>query len=122
MSLFSGKGYDQEFTCYLQQLVGELADEPATEFILVKGEDNICAHCPNLNDNHMCSFGNEDILQKDKQVLTILKLEHNDIYVYSDMVERIKLYMTSEAFEACCSTCRWFKSGLCSYDKLIENL
>jgi len=118
MRLFSGKGYNEEFTAYLGQLIKNLENGAIATFTLVQGSDHICAHCPNLIEDKTCLFGNEEILQKDRQVLSELRLQMNSTYLYTDIDEKIKLYMTKDAFEACCSSCRWFISGLCSYNKL----
>lgn len=122
MRLFKGKGYSDEFTCNMQKCIDNLVREPNVNFELVDGCDDICLHCPNLNDEHQCSQGNESVLHKDLFVLKTLRLKVASNYSYNEINDRILRNMTSVNFKKCCSTCRWYAVGLCSYDDLILNI
>ncbi len=122
MRLFKGEGYSDEFACNMQSCIDVLTKYPLQKFELVHGCDDICLQCPNLNDVFQCSQGNENVLQKDLFVLRTLNLNVAGNYSYSEINDRILREMTSADFKKCCSTCRWYEAGLCSYDDLILNI
>lgn len=122
MNLFSGKGYSDEFVYNMGRIIDRLSSGRALNITLVSGNDEICARCPNLAADGICRLGDGDVLRRDRDVLAILSLQDGGVYPYGDIIGKIKRSITRETFNACCVSCRWHKSGLCSYDILAARL
>ena len=122
MRLFVGEGYSDAFASNMQRCIDAFTKEPSLEFQLVPACDDICMHCPNLNSSYQCSQGDQNILHKDRLVAEILELKMLDSYSYSEIGDKILKLMKNAEFERCCSTCKWYEVGLCSFDNLVANL
>jgi len=75
MRLFKGEGYSEKFTSNMQSCINVLTKDSSQRFVLVGGYDDICLHCPNLNDENQCSQGNENVLHKYYFVIKTLGLK-----------------------------------------------
>lgn len=118
--LYQGKGYDEKFTSYMNQLVNEIAASDG--IVLIVGPDEACANCPNLNEDKICVLNENDSLSKDTTLLRVLNLKDNEVYDRKELIAFLKESITEEIFNSVCATCRWHKEGLCSYQLLIEKL
>ncbi|MDO4565642.1 MAG: DUF1284 domain-containing protein [Clostridia bacterium] len=62
---FIGKGYSEDFTSKMWEVVSALKANPEQTVLFVKGEDELCAHCPH-NQNGCVSM--EKVTRMDELV------------------------------------------------------
>ena len=91
---YVGRGYSEEFTANMDKITAEL--KSGAPFTLVKGKDDLCAHCPYCTDECMTK---EKTDRYDKAVLDALKLEYGKEYVYK---------IPDLNIDDICSDCEWF--------------
>ncbi|MBS7307471.1 MAG: DUF1284 domain-containing protein [Eubacteriales bacterium] len=114
LSLFEGKGYDDEFAANMQALLDNIG---ACQVIFVVGKpDTVCSRCPNRSGDD-CLFGNDDVKNKDIAALDGLGLCEGVPYTTEHLNESLRA-ITREAFDNCCATCRWYACGVCKYEKI----
>lgn len=119
MTLFSGHGYDQNFSDHMQDLIDCFTQgEP---FLLCEGSDAICRNCPNRTSHGGCTLGSEDVQKRDFQAMSVLGLSAGQRL---DWEQRAKLLaqVDENSFQLVCGGCRWAKEGLCSFAILRERL
>jgi hypothetical protein len=112
MSLFEGKGYDEFFTRNISDIIKNLHNY---KIEIVKGSDDICKFCPN-SVNGECVLGEEDVHKKDENAMNSLGINYGEIKV-NDINKKLG-NLTKDSFNLCCNTCRWHKTGICSFEKI----
>lgn len=55
LQTFVGHGYSEEFVRHMTLVKNRLTADPHTPIVLVKGADELCAHCPNCVDGQCTS-------------------------------------------------------------------
>lgn len=110
LSLFEGKGYNEEFTENIQKILDNFEN-----FQIVSCADDICACCPN-NVEGKCSLGEDDVRSKDIHACNGLNLQYGDVSV--ETINQKLAMLTKTDFEACCKTCRWYKRNVCRFEKI----
>ncbi len=111
---FTGHGYDERFTAHLTELVERLWDWPDTGIALVKGCDDVCAHCPNRMGERCVSQGR--VKHMDALTLELLGLSEADRLSWRELSERAGALLESEDFERVCGGCQWYE--LCKNTKI----
>lgn len=117
MTLFTGSGYDPEFTKNMQALRNRLA-EPRQTVLLCGGADMVCTCCPN-RQGPTCALGDENVQARDAAARRALDLRIGGCYTSGAIWNRLQ-EVTEQEFEAVCGRCRWMREGLCSYTLFSE--
>lgn len=115
-TLFSGSGYDRDFTESMERLIRDMQD--GGKFRLVRGHDDICARCPNRTAEG-CALGTEDVARRDAAALEVTGLSPGDELDWDVLGKRLR-QVSEEEFQHVCGDCRWQREGLCSYALLRE--
>lgn len=116
MQLFEGKGYSETFCEGMAHVIKELQMDKKG-FTLEKASDDICNHCPNKVNETDCCLGNEDVENRDKNVMTILHLQENELLTYESIKNDLKSKIDEKHFIDLCGDCRWYKKKICTYEK-----
>jgi len=112
LSLFEGKGYNEEFTANIRKILDNFQN-----LEIVSCADDVCVCCPN-NIHGECSLGEDDVRNKDRNACRGLNLEIGEISVES--INHKLVMLTKTDFETCCSTCRWYKGNVCRFEKIKQ--
>lgn len=116
---FQGYGYDENFTQNMTRINSKRKLNNTT-ISLTDSPDDICAACPNLNNN-ICEnkLQNQRIIRMDKEVLK--KLDATKEYNSVELFKKIDaIFNTSESVSEICSKCMWGEKCL-FYQKLTNN-
>lgn len=115
LPLFSGSGYDRDFT---QNLAGVVAGLKAGEpLVLGEGQDSVCRACPHALPGGGCALGTENVAARDHAALGQLGLSPGEELSWEALLRRLG-QVSQEGFRAVCGSCRWSREGLCSYPLL----
>lgn len=120
MTLFSGHGYDERFTENMAALLEKLKQNGDERVLLMAGDDNICAACPNLNGTH-CRLGNDDVQSRDAHARHALSVSCGRVYLYSELRKRLAS-VSQEDFDLVCGNCTWWRKGFCSYEMFRKSI
>ncbi|MGB0902090.1 DUF1284 domain-containing protein [Halocynthiibacter sp.] len=111
---FQGKGYSDDFTANMVQIVDETLRAPGgddQQIEVVRNTDDICAPCPKRRGLR-CS--NQDGIDKlDKAHLRALKLEYGNTLTWGEAKDRIRKHIAPEGLQVICSGCQWLQYGMC---------
>lgn len=116
---FQGYGYDEGFVENMTN-INELRKLDTTRILLTNLADDLCAHCPHL-ENDLCknSLHNEIIEQMDNEVLK--KFDSTKEYDSVKLFEKIdEVFSTEESVSGICFNCMWHEKCL-FYQKLSNN-
>lgn len=121
LPLFVGEGYSDDFSAnmrYIKEFVE--TEDPRLRFICTG--DMICENCPNRRPGS-CALDSTDstVADKDRRVSEILSLGTSDGVSYSKALQTARSSIDKRIFEDLCGDCRWFRQGLCSFEKWAEN-
>lgn len=121
-SLFVGKGYSEDFVKNMSAVTEKLfpnnAPTEAESIILVTQPDQICRDCPNLQ-NGKCMLDQNEVVSKDEQLARAMQLIPGKEYTQIQLYEKVLHGLSRDTFEKSCLNCRWYKQGLCSYEKIL---
>lgn len=119
-ALYVGKGYSEDFCRNMDRIVHSLWDEESSlqEIELILQPDCVCQECPNLTGDG-CSLDGNHVVSKDAQLAEKLKLEINQRYTATELLQQVAGNMTKEIFETSCHNCEWYQI-LCRYEKLAD--
>ncbi len=107
---YIGKGYSSDFTDNMDYIVSKLRKNPKEKLRLVDGLDHICGPCPK-NMGVKCE-DQEKVLHIDSQVMENLGLDFG-VYSYEYLVDTLYRKLSKTKFDKICSTCQWYKQGMC---------
>lgn len=118
--LYEGSGYSEAFVENMNNVVSALKDRE-TRVCLVTGADSVCAECPNAMGDGGCALDG-DKEEKSVDRLDIRIMDHTGltagkIYRAEEVIMQAASRMDAAFFEQCCSECRWYLAGYCSYHK-----
>lgn len=115
-TLFSGSGYDRDFTENMTRLIQYMQN--SGKFRLVRGHDDICAHCPNRTPEG-CALGTGDVARRDAAAMEVTGLALGDELGWDELAELLR-NVSEEEFQHVCGDCRWQREGLCSHGLLRD--
>lgn len=123
--LYEGAGYSEAFVANMDKIVAALREQE-TKICLVTGADSICAECPNALEDGGCAL-DDAVKEKcvdslDSRILNHIKLTAGEIYTAGEVMKKAASRMDAAFFEQCCSECRWYHAGYCSYQKYEQNV
>ena len=119
--LFQGYGYSDAFCSNMEACIGKMCRDPQ-KIVLTASTDDIFAKCPNRSEKGECRPEGKDqehketVSGKDEMLLEALGLCAGSEYDFYELLACAGQKLTREAFLASCSTCRWYKQGLCSFE------
>ena len=112
---FEGLGYDEKFTQNMKNIIDKLSkNKLSVKF--VKNCDCLCKYCPNKINN--CCKTEEHIKQLDELTITNYNLDLNKIYSFQEIYDNYYKNFDKIKFLNICQSCEWFKSGVCSMEKI----
>ena len=115
---FEGLGYDEKFTQNMKNIIDKLSKNKLS-LKFVKNCDCLCKYCPNKIDNS-CKT-EEHIKQLDELTIINYNLDLNKIYSFQEIYDNYYKNFDKMKFLNICQSCEWFKSGVCSMEKIKRN-
>ena len=108
LQTFVGHGYSEEFVRHMTLVKNRLTADPHTPIVLVKGADELCAHCPNCVDGQ-CTSENPALF--DRLVSERLTGERLTAQTAPAPLSGIpdSLQISEVLLDACCPGCEWKK-------------
>jgi len=110
LQFYRGEGYSDPFVANLDRVLARLADEPA---LVVGGADEVCAFCPELDDDGLCASesagGENEIGRIDALACTALDVEPGERITLAEALVRL----ADDAFAVglwraeACDGCAW---------------
>ncbi len=109
MCFFQGKGYSDEFTEHMTEIIHRLVENPPVR--IVDRTDIICDKCPN-NQGGICRPAGK-VAGYDRQVLVQCGLTAGAVLPFAEFQARVQENIISRAGkrEEICGDCQW--SSLC---------
>lgn len=108
---YEGKGYSVPFTDNYTQIAAAIKANEDVKITVVGHTDSICGPCPHKRGK-ACT--KEAYIQSlDQRHAAILNLEPGDELSWAQAKERLRTYMTVDAFHHACQGCEWKDLGLC---------
>ncbi len=90
----------------------QLRDNPDTDIVILSGKDDLCKKCP--NDGTGTAICRDDsVNQLDEKVKNLIGIVTGQKYKFSEIMRRMAWVMTPEVHKELCSTCTWWRKGLC---------
>lgn len=104
IQFFKGKGYSDDFTCHMKEVVHKLKQDAEIEITF--GKDDICAKCPNLI-NDICTE-QEKICRYDNKVMEFCDFYAGQKLTANDFLGAAKRDIISkDKLEEVCGDCEW---------------
>lgn len=108
IQIFTGHGYNADFTAHMKSIVSELTENPKAEITVTQGCDELCKMCPN-NINGVCN-SLEKVALMDSDVLDICNLTYGENVLWTKASEKaMELIFETEMFNNICACCQWFE-------------
>lgn len=111
---FAGKGYSEDFTTNMTDIVVGLLRAPGGEGAVIKvteAADDICAPCPSRRGTGCESAARIDRL--DRSHAAALGLSAGDQLTWGQALLRIKARIAPDDLDRICAGCQWLSLGLC---------
>ncbi|MGN0696045.1 MAG: DUF1284 domain-containing protein [Oscillospiraceae bacterium] len=110
IAFFRGKGYDEDFTENMTDIIGMLNREDPY-ITLTVSEDIICGKCPHNNEH--CCDSCDKVSSYDNRALTLCGLSEGDTLPYSEFAGLVQDNILSAGKRShICGDCCW--NGICS--------
>ena len=90
----------------------KLADNLDADIFIISGSDDLCKKCPAISSNKARCI-EQSVNSLDNKVAEIIGIKQGQTYKYSDILTKIKQNFTAKKHEQLCSSCAWWKKGLC---------
>lgn len=118
LPLFEGKGYSDSFSLNMAR-IKEKAEGTDEELRFICDFDSICEGCPNKGEGDclLNEEGKEKIGDKDRYIANLLELKTGFSAGYKAALKIMTDKLDKKEFEKICGECRWYKAGVCSYEK-----
>lgn len=105
IQLFTGHGYNAEFTAHMTQKIELLAEGAAVR--VQEGCDDICQKCPNREDNACRVF--EKVRRLDEGVMAACGIEYGDELQWNEIASTVReRILNTELFGEICCDCEWY--------------
>lgn len=123
LPLFEGKGYSDSFSLNMAR-IKEKAEDIDETLRLICDFDSVCEGCPNKNENGclLNEEGKEKIEDRDSCIAALLGLKIGFISEYRTALKIALEKIDRKEFEMLCGKCRWYRTGICSYEKWKRNV
>lgn len=114
---FRGMGYNQEFIDKMTEVVDLVKSNADLKIKVLNEQDVLCESCPNRLSRKCFSEIDETddwrIKEMDNYVLHKLNLKAEEVYLVSEIVEKIKSNFSIEDLDILCQHCNWRQYGYC---------
>ena len=118
VKFYVGKGYSKEFCDNMASLIDRLnSGETVT---LVKGKDDLCAHCPHCINSICATKEKSDAF--DQRVLTGVSLAYGTVRDYSQLKRLTDYMIATKVINGICKECNWLDLCQQNYTKLLIEL
>jgi len=104
MKAYVGKGYSQEFSENMENIIKQLKDD-SKQIQIVFGLDDICSKCPYSMENGLCK-SEEKVKRIDSKVIEYFNIQEG-IYIYKDLKNKVYSNINEEKFIDICKACEW---------------
>jgi len=118
---YKGLGYNKAFIEGMDNILNWVKEEPNTKIKLVVNCDNLCNNCPNKQSTDVC-ITKEKVDKLDYNALQVYNLKENQEYTFKEIINTIYKGFNKNKFQDICSTCNWYKEGICSEDVIEYQL
>ena len=110
IAFFKGKGYSEEFTAHMRDIIKELENNPLV--CLKVNTDELCSKCP-YNTQGICESADK-VAGYDEEVLKSCGLSDGTVLPYIDFKQAVygNILLTGKR-EEICGDCQW--SGICHF-------
>lgn len=109
---YKGYNYNQAQKTSWDIISKQLRDNPDTDIVILSGKDDLCKKCPNDGTGTAVCRDNS-VNELDKKVQNLIGLVTGQKYKFSEIMRRMAWVMTPEMHKELCSTCTWWRKGLC---------
>ncbi|MCY0878339.1 MAG: DUF1284 domain-containing protein [Firmicutes bacterium] len=107
---YRGMGYSEDYVANMTRVHRQLRTTPSTPVQIIDGPDDLCACFPAYAPYH-CQ--DDDVWERDRQVLAGLGLTVDEVVPWNDIVHRIRRAIRGDDLVTLCSTCSWLSYGVC---------
>lgn len=118
LPLFEGKGYSDGFS---ENMAGikRRAETAAEKITFICDFDSVCKGCPNKSEAGclLNEDGKEKTEDKDRYIAGLLGVEEGFSADYKTALKTAEEKIHSDGFFKICGECRWYRAGLCRFDK-----
>ena len=105
IQMFTGHGYNTEFTSHMEQIIEMLSDE--TAILIQEGCDEICEKCPNREQNNCRDY--DKVRRLDDDVKDACGISYGDKIMWMDISSTVReRILNTELFERICHDCEWY--------------
>ncbi len=118
---YRGFGYNNHFIEEINNILTLFKKNPNTKIKLTIKCDNLCVNCPNKQLSGVC-ITKEKVDKLDYNTLQIYNLKENEEYTFKQIIDIIYKNFDKYKFHKICSTCNWYKQGVCNEDIIKEQL
>ena len=115
---YKGLGYSEDFIGEMNNLLTLLKEHSDTKIKLIVNCDTLCKNCPNKQLGDIC-ITKEKVDKLDYNTLQVYALKENEEYTFNEIIDTVYKHFNKNKFHKICSTCNWYKDGICS-DNIIE--
>jgi len=118
---YKGLGYSNDFIEGMDNILNLINKEPNTKIKLIVNCDDLCTSCPNKQYDDVC-ITKEKVDKLDYNTLQIYNLKANQEYIFNEIINTIYKGFNRTKFKKICSSCNWYKEGICSADVIKHQL
>ncbi len=116
-----GLGYSETFVKGMNSISKLIKERPNTKIKLIVKCDNLCDNCPNMQLDNVC-ITKENVAMLDYNTLQIYNLKENQEYTFNEIIINIYKNFNSNKFHKICSSCNWYKKGVCNDNIIADQL
>lgn len=126
LPLFEGKGYSDRFSANMAR-IKQYAENPENnkeEITFICNFDSVCENCPNKSETG-CLLNGDDkdgIEKKDRYIAELLNVKEGFSANYASALKLAEEKIHCDEFIKICGECRWYKAGICSFDKWRDSV
>jgi len=118
---YKGLGYSEDFIGEMNNLLTLLKEHSDTKIKLIVNCDTLCKSCPNKQLGDIC-ITKEKVDKLDYNTLQVYALKENEEYTFNEIIDTVYKHFNKNKFHKICSTCNWYKDGICSDNIIKEQL
>lgn len=118
---YKGLGYSDTFVKGMNSILSLIKNNPDTKIKLIVNCDRLCDNCPNMKEDKVC-ISKENVAILDYNTLKTYNLKENQEYTFNEIINNIYKNFDSNKFHKICSSCNWYKEGICCDNIIAEQL
>lgn len=118
---YKGLGYSENFVKGMNSISKLIIEKSNTKIKLIVKCDDLCDNCPNMNLDNVC-ITKKNVAMLDYNTLQIYNLKENQEYTFNEIINNIYKNFDSNKFHKICSSCNWYKKGVCNDNIIADQL